>query len=358
MKPLVVFLGAALLVGLLATPASAAQPSPTAACETDGLDEPHVVVTVPGIDRTFTDSVTLYAGSTATVVLCDGSEPVSPNDGETWSIAQSDAIADSSALSDGWRIEIAAVETTAEIPARIEGSPVETGATIETTMGATAESELEGVGVLRFADQAAAAEYATLEADYRNASLDVTERASSVEAVTEEISTEGIDAELHDAALTELQALNADYTDMRANVDATRQLLFDAVFARGLAPDQHLQALSATEAQHAATDRTVGEATEAHSTAVENEYRTAADALRGYMVPVFALGLFVGLLAGGGYVTQKGREYDHFRELDSSSSYGLSVLVWPVGIAVVLLAVCALLLYVSGGWHAYRGVIG
>lgn len=346
-----------LLVGLLTVPAAAAEPPPSTACEASGSDELHAVVTVPGVDQTFTENVTLHSNSTATVVLCDGTAPVSPDGDQSWSLTQSDAFTSANSVDNGWQVEITSIDTTVEVADTIDDITVDTGVVINTTPGATVESGLKGVGILYFAGQDEADNYAVTEEEYLNATASLDESASSVMSLTEQIETNGIDAELVDEATTTLDTLNTDYTTMTTSAQETRQILFETAFDTGLADDQHFQGLSATGEHEATTDETVDEALDAYNQAIENEYQSAADRLLRYMIPGLVVGLFLGSITGGGYMISKGRKHDHFRALDSDSAYNLSVLALPFLVVILSLLVAVVLLYLSGGWHAYQGVI-
>lgn len=350
----------ALLLGGAAASAGAASPSATQACEELSFEEPFVAVTLPGGDRAHTDTVRLHSGSTATVLLCEDSAPVPPEDGQRWSVSGSELIADSEPLEDGWRIETGAATEPVDLASAIEGETVDSGVTVAPVAPATVRSEFDDIDDIFLQNATVAERYESGETAYLTSADAVSNRSERLETTTQRVRSEGLTEEIVEDARRELEQMGDEYNGTVSDSWETQRLLFGATFDRGPESDRRLQALEATETRQERVESDVDDSVAGYIDAVEAEYQSAATTLRNYLIPVSAFGLVLGLLAGGIYTTSKGRSFEYFRELDSSSSYGPSVLVRPIAIAVVLLLVGVGLLVGSGGLDAYvfGGIFG
>lgn len=347
--------GVAVLVvlgGLAAVPPAGA--TPETACQNVEPDGPVVVATLPGDAEStvYADDLDLYPETTVSLVLCDGGEPVPPEDGQRWHLGESPALTDPVAADGRWRVEIAPSGERVAVPSLIEGESVEAGVRIRVVTGAEVESGLDGVGTLAFRGESNASRYADRESAYLASGADVADGTAEIETLAGTIRSEGLDPETHDEAVATLKGLDADHDRMRSEGRATRRLLFDAAFARGPGAEDRLDAMAASERREGEAESSVDEALRTYSEAVERERASPAGELRRYMLPGAIVGLLAGALAGVWVVGRKGREFDHFVEIDGSSSYDASVLFGPLLVGLLLAVLGVSLAVYGGGWSA------
>ena len=350
----------ALMIGGAAASAGASSPSAAEACEELAFDERFVAVTLPGGDRPHTDTVRLHSGSTATVLLCEDSAPVPPEDGQRWSVSGSELIVGSEPLGNGWRIETGAATEPIDLASVVSGERVEAGVTVARASTASVRSEFDDVDDILFENATVADRYATRETGYLDSADAVSNRSERLETTTQRVRSEGVTEEIADDARRELEQMGTEYNGTVSDREGAQRLLFGATFERGPASDDRLRALEATEQRQERVESDVDASVAGYTEAVEAEYRSAATALRNYLLPVSAFGLLLGLLGGGVHTTSKGRQFQYFRDFDSSSSYGPSVLIRPLALAFVLLLVGVGLLLWAGVLDAYvsGGILG
>jgi hypothetical protein len=328
---------------LVATPARATSQSsgPETGTEADRIcqqvpgSEPAVtaVTAAPGEELASSD-VRFYPGTELYVVFCN--EQRSADDTDLWSRQGSSGV--TWVRTERW---YAVLRLTGERSSVDLGSLVEqarTGPTLTVTYGARVQSRLfDQPRTILFRNSTLANRYNRTETSYVGALETIHQRANRLNQTAGTVRTGQLDRTTLANANETLTALRRGTGDVRHWEQNASTLLYRNVRAGIPGQRTSLIAFSLIDRKERQTTRRVEQAVQTYYRALGERRSAIASAIRTKVLLGLVVGLVVGALAGAIRPHRAGKEVNHYRDYSSSETYDRSVLVLPLGVAVVAL---------------------